>query len=84
MLTAYDDWTAVPATLQRIGTRLRQPDNPLLVASDELAAAAVGLGSAFADFYGDLQQELIAQGFAISAIPFNAAPFSAGPFSAEQ
>ncbi|MET0379317.1 MAG: ACP phosphodiesterase [Spongiibacteraceae bacterium] len=72
MLNAYHDWDAVPATLQRIGTRLRHA-NPLLTASGELGAAAKPLGDAFHDFYRELQDELAAQGFAINPRPVNAA-----------
>jgi acyl carrier protein phosphodiesterase len=67
MLTAYRDWNAVPATLQRIGTRLTDTANPLLTASAELAAAAAEFGSAFAGFYQDLHRELAAQGFPLNA-----------------
>lgn len=70
MLTAYRDWASVPATLQRIGTRLSLKDNPLLNASTELAAAGAGLGDGFAGFYRDLHRELAAQGFALNAESF--------------
>ena len=60
MLNSYQDWSAVPATLQRIGTRLRgrlvDADNPLLTASAELTAAAAGLGGDFEEFYADLHR----------------------------
>lgn len=72
MLNAYHDWDAVPATLQRIGTRLRHA-NPLLTASDDLAVAARPMGDAFHHYYQSLQDELAAQGFAIDPEQVSAA-----------
>lgn len=66
MLNAYHDIDAVPATLQRIGTRLRR-DNPLVSNSAELVTAAAPLAVSFSGFYQDLQGELAAQGFVIAA-----------------
>lgn len=59
MLTAYHDRAAVPATLQRIGSRLART-NPLCDAGGECAAAAAQLHGGFGAFYGDLQRELAA------------------------
>jgi acyl carrier protein phosphodiesterase len=73
LLNAYHDIDAVPATLRRIGARLRH-DNPLLNASTDLVATAAPLDVLFAGFYRDLQGELIVQGFAIDADPAGAAP----------
>lgn len=73
MLNGYRDWDAVPATLRRIGTRLR-PGNPLLRASADLIAAAAPLRGGFSGFYRELQNELTAQGFTIDAASVSVAP----------
>ncbi|EEF21876.1 Acyl carrier protein phosphodiesterase, putative [Ricinus communis] len=59
MLNGYRDVAAVPATLQRIGARLRH-DNPLRHAGAECTAVAARLHDGFEDFYGDLQRRLAA------------------------